>query len=232
MFKYIKFTKVKDEFTAHLFRGGDEDIKVNYFDVDVVSIQGDDEDKLNELIASQNPAINCIEITKDKFKELVTNSAQINRIRDVVKERIASKYSTEDEIAMMKRDEFDNKKIAYLAYVEECKQVGVKLKEEFGIFQDEDIIPTSITPRQLRMQLKNEGLRETVENMIKESTDYELKDWWEYSLVFARSHSILESFASSLIYQMIKWMKCLWQLVSCRYETFTFKFIVYNLYIC
>ena len=198
MFKYIKFTRVKDEFTTHLFRGGDEDVKVNYFDVDVVSIQNDDEDKLNELIASQDERINCIEITKEEFKELVTNSAQINRIRDEVKEKIASKYSTEDEIAMLKRDEFDSKKIEYLAYVEECKQIGVKLKEEFGIFEDEDTVPTSITPRQLRMQLTNEGLRQTVETMIKESTDYELKDWWEYSLIFARSHPILESFASSL----------------------------------
>ena len=198
MFKYIKFTKVKDEFTTHLFRSGNEDVKVNYFDVDVVSIKSDSEDKLNELIASQNPVINCIEITKDEFKELVTNSAQINRIRDEVKEKIASKYSTEDEIAMMKKDEFDNKKIAYLAYVEECKQVGVELKEGVGIFEDEDTVPTSITPRQLRMQLTTSGLRETVETMIAESTDYELKDWWEYSLVFARSHSILESFASSL----------------------------------
>lgn len=198
MFKYIKFTRVEDEFTTHIFKGGDEDLNVNRFDVDVVSIESEDENAIDTLIASQNPDINCIEITKEEFKSLVTNSAQINRIRDIVKERIARKYTYADEISMLKKDEFDSAKIEYLAYVEECKQVGVELKEEFGIFEDEDAIPTSISPRQLRMQLTNEGLRQTVETMINESTDYELKDWWEYSLIFARSHPILESFASSL----------------------------------
>lgn len=132
MFKYIKYTKVEDEFTTHEFRGGDDSVKVNHFDVPVVSIESDSEDLIYEVIVSQNEIINCEEITKDEFKELVKESAQINRIRNVVAERIASKYSYADEIAMLKKDDNDAKKIAYENYVTESIAIGNELKSLLG----------------------------------------------------------------------------------------------------
>lgn len=132
MFVYVEFTKVTDEFTTYEFRGGSEDVKVNYFDVNVVSIEADNENTIYELITSQDERINCHEITKDEFKELVKNSAQIERIRTIIKERIASKYSIADEIAMMKRDENDAKRVEYEVFVEECKLVGENLKSLVG----------------------------------------------------------------------------------------------------
>ena len=132
MFKYVKFERVTSLVTVYEFRGGNEDVKVNYFDVTVVSIESESEIAINELIASQPPSINCVEITKEEFKEIVKDSAQIERIRTVVKERIASKYSIADEIALMKRDSTDKKRVDYEAYVKECIKKGDALKSEFG----------------------------------------------------------------------------------------------------
>ncbi len=80
MFKYIKFTKVKDEFTTYEFRGGDDNVKVHYFDVDVVSIEAENEEDISNIISIQSDKINCIEITKDEFKTLVKDSIQIKRV--------------------------------------------------------------------------------------------------------------------------------------------------------
>ena len=124
MFVYVGYEKVSDEFTTYEFRGGNEDVKVNYFDVNVVSIESENEVAINNLILSQDKKINCQIISKDEFKELVKDSAQIERIRTIVKERIASKYSYADEIAMMKRGETYSKRLEYEIYIEECKLIG------------------------------------------------------------------------------------------------------------
>lgn len=132
MFVYVKFEKVSDEFTTYEFRGGNEDVKVNYFDVNVVSIESENEIAINNLILSQDKKINCQIISKDEFKELVKDSAQIERIRTIVKERIASKYSYADEIAMMKKDENDSKRLDYETFVAECISKGDELKALVG----------------------------------------------------------------------------------------------------
>ena len=59
-------------------------------------------------------------------------------------------------------------------------------------------VPTQITPRQIRQQLTAIGLRQTVEDLISASTDYYLKDWWEYSQDFQRSHPILKEMGDKL----------------------------------
>lgn len=52
-------------------------------------------------------------------------------------------------------------------------------------------IPQVLTPRQIRMQLTKEGYRQRVETEIANSTDYNLKDWWEYSLEYKRDNEQL-----------------------------------------
>lgn len=132
MFKYVKFGQVTDEFTTHEFRGTSEGTNVNHFDSAVVSIKSEDEAQIDALITSQESVINCTLITKEEFKDLVKDSAQLNRIRTIVKERIASTYSFADEIAMMKRDPADGKRVEYEIYVEECKLIGENLKSLIG----------------------------------------------------------------------------------------------------
>ena len=90
MVKYIEYDKVETQYTTLEFRGGDSDVKVNYFTGDdvlanVVSILGD-EDKINALIEAQNKEINCREITKDEFKTLVQNSIQVKRVYERINE--------------------------------------------------------------------------------------------------------------------------------------------------
>ena len=109
-----------------------EDVKINCFDVNVVSIESENEIAINNLILSQDKKINCQIISKDEFKELVKDSAQIERIRTIVKERIASKYLYADEIAMIKKDENDSKRLDYETFVAECISKGDELKALVG----------------------------------------------------------------------------------------------------
>lgn len=128
---YIKYKKIKDEFTTHSFNTKNEKVKVNYFDKNVVSLDGEEQD-MNTLISSQNPIIECVEIQKEEFKEIVTDSVQLKRIRDIVKEKIASKYSFADELALGKKAKDDKKRLKYEAFVLECKEEGQKLKSKLG----------------------------------------------------------------------------------------------------
>ena len=67
-----------------------------------------------------------------------------------------------------------------------------------GVFSKAEVIvevPQILTPRQIRMQLTNSGLRQQVENIVANSTDYNLKDWWEYSLEYRRDNEQLLAMA-------------------------------------
>jgi len=137
MVKYIEYNKVSDEFTTHEFRGGSEDVVVTNFTGEnvlsnIVSIVADDTAKIDELIASQNPLVECREIVYQEFKALVKNSDQINRINDLVKANIAKRYDIADEIAMNKRDITDEKRVAYESYVSNCIADGDKMKSDIG----------------------------------------------------------------------------------------------------
>jgi len=137
MVKYIEYNKVSDEFTTHEFRGGSEDVVVTHFTgVDVlphiVSIVADDAEKIDELIFSQNPLIECKEIGYSEFKTLVKNSDQITNINRQVKEMIAKRYDIADEIAMNKKDPSDTKRVAYESYIAECLAKGDELKASIG----------------------------------------------------------------------------------------------------
>ena len=132
MFKYVKFEKVETEHTVLEFRGMSEDVKVNHFDADVVSVEADNEADIDALIASQSIEINCVVITHTEFKELVGESLQLKRIREVVASEIAKRYSFADEIAMSKRAVDDVKRLEYESYVNECLAIGYGLKAEIG----------------------------------------------------------------------------------------------------
>lgn len=59
-------------------------------------------------------------------------------------------------------------------------------------------VPQTLTPRQIRMVLTANNLRQAVEDAVLASTDYNLKDWWEYSLEYERNHEKLISMATQL----------------------------------
>ena len=132
MFKYIKFNKVTGEFTIHEFRGGDDKVKVNHFDVDVVSLEAESEADIDALVSSQVAEIACETITQDEFKTMVANSSQLKRIRQVVKGEIAKVYDSADEIAMSKRADDDSKRVRYEEHVQKSLSVGYALKMEIG----------------------------------------------------------------------------------------------------
>ena len=131
MFKYKKYERVETATTVLEFRGGDDAVKVNYFDTNVVSLQGDEAD-IDALVKQQPAEIKCTAITQEEFKEIVTDSAQLNRIREVVASAVAKKYSFADEMALSKRAVDDVKRVAYDAYVSECILIGHELKSNIG----------------------------------------------------------------------------------------------------
>lgn len=58
-------------------------------------------------------------------------------------------------------------------------------------------VPRSITPRQCRLVLMQQGLLPQIEEMIAQSTD-DVKITWEYALEFRRDDPMLQQFASNL----------------------------------
>jgi hypothetical protein len=58
-------------------------------------------------------------------------------------------------------------------------------------------IPTSITPRQIRLHLTAIGLRQAVEDYVA-SASLDIKDWWEFSLSYERNNELLISTATAL----------------------------------
>jgi len=139
MFKYVKCKKVKTEHTVLEFKliGESDNVELfNFTGLDdkelcVVSLKGD-ETKIDKIIKNQPGEIECEVIDYEKFRKLVKNSVQINRIREIVRDKIAKKYTLADEIALNRLNDLDSKKQDYLNYVNECRATGEKLKKELG----------------------------------------------------------------------------------------------------
>lgn len=104
----------------------------------------------------------------------------------------------------------ENNKIVNVAVADTYLDINwVQLQDGFGIgdnyvngvFSKAEVVvqvPQTLTPRQIRMQLTNSGLRQQVEDMVANSNDYALKDWWEYSLDYKRDNPILIDIATQL----------------------------------
>lgn len=90
MFKYVRFTPLETNETTLTFRSITEDIKVNYFDKPFVSIEADNESSIDALIASQSSEIDCQEITKEEFVQLVKLTSQYQRIIDRGNEKLTA----------------------------------------------------------------------------------------------------------------------------------------------
>ena len=58
-------------------------------------------------------------------------------------------------------------------------------------------VPTSVTPRQIRLALTRAGLRATVEAAVV-TADQDTKDTWEFSTEILRSNPLLNSMAIAL----------------------------------
>lgn len=72
------------------------------------------------------------------------------------------------------------------------------MEAQYLIDSQKIVVPQTLTPRQIRMQLTNSGLRQQVEDMVANSNDYALKDWWEYSIDYNRDNPILKDMATQL----------------------------------
>lgn len=131
MAKYVSFQEVEAPYTTLSFRGDAEGVEVHHFDGCIVSLIGEDS-LVEALVTAQPTEIACTYISHDTFKSLVKDSSQIKLINQNVKNAIALKYDPADEISMLKRDLTDEKRVAYEAYVAECKALGDVQKADMG----------------------------------------------------------------------------------------------------
>lgn len=76
-------------------------------------------------------------------------------------------------------------------------QVLVKSPEQLEA-ERRALVPYSVTPTQGRIQLKQMGLLDQVNQMIEASDDDALKIYWEYSLSWERNNSYISSLANIL----------------------------------
>lgn len=86
MFKYVRFVPFQDEYTTLRFLNLSKDVTVNEFDKDIVSLECDDESKIDTLISLQDEKINCEEITKEEFISLYKLTSQYERVLQVSEE--------------------------------------------------------------------------------------------------------------------------------------------------
>ena len=89
MFKYVKFNPVETEFTTLTFKQKNDDVKVNFFNLPIVSLESDDEALIDELIEEQPSEIECELITKEEFSEIAKTTVQYKRILQVGNEKLA-----------------------------------------------------------------------------------------------------------------------------------------------
>ena len=89
MFKYVKFNPVETEFTTLTFKQKNDDVKVNFFNLPIVSLESDDEALIDELIKEQPSEIECELITKEEFSKIAKTTVQYKRILQVGNEKLA-----------------------------------------------------------------------------------------------------------------------------------------------
>lgn len=59
------------------------------------------------------------------------------------------------------------------------------------------VVPTSVSPRQIRQALTAAGLRGSVEAAIA-AADQDTKDWYEFATAFERNHPMIAALATGL----------------------------------
>jgi hypothetical protein len=84
-------------------------------------------------------------------------------------------------------------------YTTEEGVLVTKLEQETKYLADKAkaLVPQSITPRQIRLQLSAIGMRQAVEDYVA-SASLEIKDWWEFSLAYERNAPLLVEAATTL----------------------------------
>ena len=70
--------------------------------------------------------------------------------------------------------------------------------EALKFFAEVKVDTYTLTPRQIRLILTSKGLRQQVETLVAKSNNYDLKDWWEYSLEYKRDNELLILMAAEL----------------------------------
>jgi hypothetical protein len=176
MFKYIKFNEVQAEFTKLSFVQKNEEVKAIRFDKPIAALIADSEEQINELIAYQNPLIECELITYDEFKALVEMTSQYQRSIDVSNEvlvnamkPIKAKYTQEEIDSWSKqvaeatkfaetKNAADAPRLTELALAENSTTEdfanAVLAKDEaFGIMHNQALIAMRAKRRELLMEL-------------------------------------------------------------------------------
>lgn len=83
-------------------------------------------------------------------------------------------------------------------FADTVDKTKLQQETEYLAAKTKALVPKALTPRQIRLVLNQYGLRANVETAVANSTDYNIKDWWEYSLEYLRDNTILVGMATTL----------------------------------
>ena len=103
MFKYIAYTPFTDDYTTHIFNELNDKCTIHRFDVPFVSVEFNDIEDFNALMAYQNTLINASEVDYDTFAGVVKDTAQYYRMKEIANDQytldmspISQKYTPEE----------------------------------------------------------------------------------------------------------------------------------------
>lgn len=120
--RYFKAKKVITEFTTLSFNSTNQEDKVIHYDeIDGVEYLGVESANIKALLSQQHAEIEVVEITFAEAKPVLDNCRMMNDLNAIIEKKIAEKYSIPREIKMLKLAATDPARVAYQAYVDECK---------------------------------------------------------------------------------------------------------------
>lgn len=132
-FEYVRYTEVNTGDSTLSFNEIGTEVDVKILKKGYAVLNADTKKAITELIGVQNPLIASTIIPKEEFIEAVEDSEAVVAINESVNLRIRAKYTLAEELSMAHEDNLSAKKIAFLQYREEQRQLGKEQKAELGI---------------------------------------------------------------------------------------------------
>ena len=129
MMKYFKFRSVTTDFTTLSIVIPYDTVAYQYTE----TLAGVDIADSEEFLAQQHPECEVTELTFQDVESELKECRMFHDINSIVQRMISEKYSIPDEIKMVKLPEDNPERVAYQAYVDECRAYGRAMKVERGL---------------------------------------------------------------------------------------------------
>lgn len=132
--RYFKLNRVVTETTTlGIICGENEDNYMYQRDGDI-EYWGVDTDDTN-FLQKQHPECNMQELTFEETRSVLERCKLMKDVDSLIEQEIAKRYSIPEEIGLTNGDHKAPEYADYRAYVEECKNKFLPLKQKYGLVQ-------------------------------------------------------------------------------------------------